>query len=90
MKKLFFSAVALVAFSSVSMANTIAVEEDNVEVIASVNCRSYASSAVSIETAALGRPMTRIEFASAYSEYFNFCTWSVSRGLTPLLPVVVM
>lgn len=28
MKKLFFSAVALVAFSSVSMANTIAVEED--------------------------------------------------------------
>lgn len=27
MKKLFFSAVALVAFSSVSMANTIAVEE---------------------------------------------------------------
>jgi len=29
MKKLFFSAVALVAFSSVSMANTIAIEEEN-------------------------------------------------------------
>lgn len=28
MKKLFFSAVALVAFSSISMANTIAIEED--------------------------------------------------------------
>jgi hypothetical protein len=29
MKKLFFSAVALIAFSSVSMANTIDIEESN-------------------------------------------------------------
>lgn len=30
MKKLFFSAVALIAFSSVSMANTIEIEKENI------------------------------------------------------------
>ena len=92
MKKLFFSAVALMAFNSISMANTIETEEEidlQKEVVA-VNCSSYASSAVSIETAALGRPMTRAEFAATYSEYYNFCVYSVNNGMIPLLPVTVI
>lgn len=88
---MFFSAMALVTFSSVSMANTIKTEEEidlQKEVVA-VNCSSY-SSAVSIETAALGRPMTRAEFAATYSEYYNFCVYSVNNGMIPLLPVTVI
>lgn len=41
MKKLFFSAVALVAFSSVSMANTIAVEITIEENISKENVKVY-------------------------------------------------
>ncbi|MBF6641307.1 hypothetical protein IVB69_07430 [Flavobacterium sp. J49] len=42
MKKLFFSAVALVAFSSVSMANTVEKETESLKIVVSTVCDSIA------------------------------------------------
>jgi hypothetical protein len=90
MKKVIFSAVAMIAFVGSSMANTseIKLEKIELEEIAT-DCRKYAAAAVKVETLAAEQPMTQSEFAAAYTSYYNFCVDANNSGAVPLLPVVI-
>ena len=75
MKKLFFTAIVLVAFSSVSMANTI--EE---EVIAVRDCAAYAANQATIEELKLKKLSGDPEFCldsegynNMYNYYYGYC-----------------
>jgi hypothetical protein len=90
MKKVIFSAIAMIAFVGSSVANTVEVEKEKiaVEEIAT-DCKKYASAAVKIETLAAEQPMTQSQYAATYSSYYNFCVGANNSGAIPLLPVVI-
>lgn len=85
MKKMIFSAVALVAFSVSGMANEI--EEKKVEEeTLSVDCNRYARASIVAETYYYGSPLSQSEFNEAYSFYYNTCTEANRTGATLLMP----
>ncbi|MEM0543037.1 hypothetical protein WFZ85_10425 [Flavobacterium sp. j3] len=69
MKKLFFSAVALVAFSSVSMANTDLVKETEVDT--AVNCYLWAADALCLMDA--DNSMSDLTAHDAYQDLLAIC-----------------
>lgn len=72
MKKIFFSAVALVAFSSVSMANTIAVENDIKQTVIEENL---------LQTVEDGRPSECVQLArGAVLQAADEYNLDISRG----------
>lgn len=86
---MFFSAVALVAFSFAGMANNEVKEvETKEEKVVKTNCSSYATSSVQAETLAYG-PMSFDEYAEAYTFYYNTCIDANNSGATLLDPVFV-
>jgi hypothetical protein len=87
MKKLFFTAIALVAFSGVSMANTIEIENTDSLEKTLQNCFNYALAATVLESG--GTPMSQSEFNANYSFYYNACQYAKSVGAEILLPVVI-
>ena len=85
MKKVFFSAIALLAFSFAGMANEI--EEKKVEVeTLGVDCNRYARASIVAETYYYGSPLSQSEFNEAYSFYYNTCTEANRVGATLLMP----
>jgi hypothetical protein len=86
MKKLFFAAIALVAFSGVSMANTIEIEELKEEQVVSTNCIWYALAAAIAEGNNGASPE---EFGGNISFYFGLCACADATGSVPLMPVFV-
>jgi len=94
MKKMVFSAVALVAFSFAGMANNevkeVEVKETKKEeTIVKTNCSSYAMASTIAESNYYGYTMTNSEFASAYTFYYNTCVDANNSGATLLQPVFV-
>ncbi|MCZ8089407.1 hypothetical protein [Flavobacterium sp.] len=81
MKKLFFSAVALVAFSSVSMANTIEIEETEVKNIIVVDpCFKTAIRMMDLIEANNGE-ITDIVF---YNNVYQYYVWMCHNGYIKL------
>jgi hypothetical protein len=80
MKKLFFSAVALVAFSSVSMGNTIAVEESSYNnkekeekvLLFNSKCMQYAADKAEAAEAQYGC-MTSAQYNNYFWGQYNKC-----------------
>ncbi len=74
MKKMFFTAIALVAFSGVSMANTIADEKVMSELIIQnqSDCESYAAAEVADVEDALGC-LESDSYNRVYNMYLDFC-----------------
>jgi hypothetical protein len=78
MKKLFFSAVALIAFSSVSMANTIDLEEIEV----TPTCATQAAMDTDNYEQAYGCLSSEVR-AFIYQAYLNYC-----RSLTKTIRLI--
>jgi hypothetical protein len=90
MKKVFFSAVALVAFSFAGMANEIEeIEISKSKIETETNCNSYAMSSTIAESQYYGYVMTSVQFASSYSFYYNSCVSANNSGYTLLKPVFI-
>ena len=90
MKKIIFSAIAMIAFVGSSMANNAAVREEKIKLEdIATDCKKYAAAAVKVETIAAEQPMTQSEFAAAYTSYYNFCEDANNSGSVPLLPVTI-
>lgn len=90
MKKVFFSAVALVAFSFAGMANEIEeIEISKSKIESETNCNSYAMSSTIAESQYYGYVMTSVQFASSYSFYYNSCVSANNSGYTLLKPVFI-
>ena len=88
MKKVLFTAIALVAFSSASMANTIVDDSEN-EVLRRQNCVEYVYHAVQLETQSQGQAMSYAQFQSAFNYYYSACTDANNSGATILDPVFI-
>ena len=80
MKKLMFTAIALVAFSSASMANTIADEEvkspNDIEMIIKNCAKEAATKAAEFETAleaATHTCLSSSDYNQLYNFYYNEC-----------------
>jgi len=75
MKKLFFSAVALIAFSSVSMANTMDLEdfkiEEKVEILG-VDCNQWAIDKIN-HYENMNGCLTPTQYGFYFNSYFNEC-----------------
>lgn len=84
MKKMIFSAVALIAFSYAGMANEI--EEKNTDEKLGVDCNRYARASIVAETYYYGAPLSQSEFNEAYSFYYSTCTEANRIGATLLMP----
>ena len=91
MKKLFFSAIVLVAFSSVAMANTIdidvvikdyqiegAQQEKGIEDIRAVNCATYAMDA--LEFLDSDNHMTPVQAHNVYQSLYSHCYNYINNG----------
>ncbi len=78
MKKLFFSAVALMAFNSISMANTIAVEELELP----PTCESQAAMDTNNYEQAYGC-LTSTQWNFVYNAYLTYC-----KSLTKTTPLI--
>lgn len=70
MKKLFFSAVALVAFSGVSMANTIEVEQDFKEEKGD-HCQEFAMDFMAFYDD--DEDISIVEYNQAFQDILNWC-----------------
>ena len=76
-KKLFFSAVALVAFSSVSMGNTIDIEEEKV-----IDCTQHAIDRVNKVEETQGC-LTPTQYTHYFNSYYNDCMRNKVLGIQP-------
>jgi hypothetical protein len=88
MKKMIFSAVALLAFSFAGMANEIEEKKVEEKIIVKANCDSYAKSCIVAETYQYG-PMSQSQFNEAYSFYYNTCVEANNSGATLLNPIFI-
>jgi hypothetical protein len=83
MKRLFYSTVAVLAFSVSGMANTIELED--LKIKSDVNndkdkgCLAYAQAAVVAESAYYGYVMSPTEYRQSFAEYYNFCIESKAK-----------
>jgi len=87
MKKMIFSAVALVAFSFAGMANEV--EEKEEKIVVKTNCSSYAMASTVAESNYYGTTMSSSQFAEAYTFYYNTCVDANNNGAILLAPVFV-
>jgi hypothetical protein len=88
MKKVFFSAFALITFSISATANEIEEKKVEEKIIVKANCDSYAKSCIVAETYQYG-PMSQSQFNEAYSFYYNTCVEANNSGATLLDPIFI-
>jgi len=87
MKKIMFAAIALVAFTTVSRANTdINITED----ATATNCTEYAYHAVNDEQLAIGKLYSDADYWKAYNWYLSVCQEANSTGTPILQPVIIV
>jgi hypothetical protein len=104
MKKLVLSAIAMIAFSGISNANTIVLEEEknnteeNTKAVAFDFCFGYALQAASMDPSSISYAavlpngtifVDNTNFYNNVMEYSIFCRESISQGSTPLLPAII-